>query len=287
VIADQARMRRDFAALPHRVRCWPSCACWSPTAVTCRPTEAADRPAGRAAGRGRSRAGACGAGHRKGSLLLLCGWQTQARSAAAASSSLPAGCANAACARRRRWRRPRWPPPSSRPSGCPLRTCPQGSSASWPARCWTGTSASTTSTRSDRPVASAPAGQAPHQPAWHRVLLAAEFLVAVGTWPAPPAPTTWPPPPGWRRFRGFGPPQRRPAPTQRYHRILLRVCDLSALISAQRPGLSRDYYQRKRREGRTRPGHACPGPASGQRAVGAAARQPTLHPAPPAEPAAA
>ena len=38
VIADQARMRRDFAASPHRVSCWPSCACWSPTAVTCRPT---------------------------------------------------------------------------------------------------------------------------------------------------------------------------------------------------------------------------------------------------------
>jgi hypothetical protein len=40
---------------------------------------------------------------------------------------------------------------------------------------------------------------------------------------------------------------RRP---QRYNRILLRVFYLSALISAQRPGLSRDYYRRKRREGK-------------------------------------
>ena len=35
------------------------------------------------------------------------------------------------------------------------------------------------------------------------VLLAAEFLVAVGTWPASPAPTTWPPTPDWRRSRGI------------------------------------------------------------------------------------
>lgn len=36
----------------------------------------------------------------------------------------------------------------------------------------------------------------------------------------------------------------------RYNRDLLRVFYVSALIAAQRPGASRDYYQRKRREGK-------------------------------------
>jgi transposase len=83
------------------------------------------------------------------------------------------------------------------------------------------------------------------------VLLAAEFLVAVGDLAsfasanhlaayAGLAPVAWD---SGRRSGAL----RRP---QRYNRILLRVFYLSALISAQRPGLSRDYYQRKRREGK-------------------------------------
>ena len=83
------------------------------------------------------------------------------------------------------------------------------------------------------------------------VLLAAEFLVAVGDLASFASANHL------AAYAGLAPVPRdsgrrsgalrRP---QRYNRILLRVFYLSALISAQRPGLSRDYYQRKRREGK-------------------------------------
>jgi transposase len=74
VIADQARMRRDFAALTPPGELLAELRLLVATAVTCRPTGpgAADRPAARAAGRGLSRPGSCGGVTRKGS-LLLCG----------------------------------------------------------------------------------------------------------------------------------------------------------------------------------------------------------------------
>jgi hypothetical protein len=83
------------------------------------------------------------------------------------------------------------------------------------------------------------------------VLLAAEFAVAVkdlANFASPdhlaayaglaPAPHD-----SGRRVNNLHRPHR-------YNRDLLRVFYVSALIAAQRPGASRDYYQRKRREGK-------------------------------------
>ena len=82
-------------------------------------------------------------------------------------------------------------------------------------------------------------------------LLAAEFLVAVGDL------ATFAGPDQLAAYAGLAPVPRdsgqrtgnwhRPL---RYNRTLQRVFYVSAWVSATRPGLSRDYYQRKRREGR-------------------------------------
>lgn len=66
---------------------------------------------------------------------------------------------------------------------------------------------------------------------------------------------------------------------QRYNRSLRRVFYISAMVAANRPGESRDYYQRKRAQGkRVVQAQIGAGTAPDQRRVGDASRQPALRP---------
>jgi transposase len=64
---------------------------------------------------------------------------------------------------------------------------------------------------------------------------------------------------------------------RRYHRPLRRVLYEAAQSSMVRPGPNRDYYLKKRVQGRTHAeGRHCPRPPASRRAVGAAAGEPHL-----------
>jgi transposase len=83
-------------------------------------------------------------------------------------------------------------------------------------------------------------------------LLAAELLVAVGDL------STFPDAGHLAAYAGLAPVPRDSGrrtnnlhPPQRYHRSLRRVFYLSALSSLSSPGPSRDYYRRRRAQGRT------------------------------------